>query len=545
MKQFLFIVCLFFSLSAQAQERGIEEVQSRFDGRRGDVFAVVVGISEYSASGIRDLSYADQDARAFAAFLQSEKGGRVPEENIRLLLDERATYVEIRSALLDWLPIQANKRNHTAIVFFAGHGVLQHNTPLFLAHNTNPQKLVGSSVSMDKVNEAFELIEADRKLFFGDTCHSGALLVEQVASRSYTGNLMVDRLKGKGRAIITSSKDSENSYESNKLRAGLFTHSLLEGLNGAADSDNDGYVTLNEAYEYTYNSVADLAKSIGKLQHPRMQMDVDGVVLLSQVKQAVQKQTLRISVNEDASLFLNGEASGALKADQSIALDLTPGTHSIRAEASGYQSVTQTITVNPNTEAFINLSLSKTEQIYRGGDMVYVSDFGFWIDKYEVTNAQFAEFVGETGHRTSRYAGDSRFNGANHPVVGVSFGDAEAYCEWAGKRLPTSEEWQQACTGTDGRIYPWGNQAPDFSSANYAKIVGQTRVVGGYPKGASPYGALDMAGNVWEWTASARGTDRATHGGSWINGADNIRCTIRLYSYPDLQYSTIGFRCVR
>ncbi|OGG48432.1 MAG: hypothetical protein A3F84_14700 [Candidatus Handelsmanbacteria bacterium RIFCSPLOWO2_12_FULL_64_10] len=109
-----------------------------------------------------------------------------------------------------------------------------------------------------------------------------------------------------------------------------------------------------------------------------------------------------------------------------------------------------------------------------------------------------------TGHSASFLANDSNYNGPQHPVVGVSWEDAKAYCEWAGKRLPTEEEWQQACQGRDGREYPWGN---GFGSGR-ANIEGfregflQTAPVGSYPNGASPYGAMDMAGNVWEWTSS-------------------------------------------
>ena len=137
----------------------------------------------------------------------------------------------------------------------------------------------------------------------------------------------------------------------------------------------------------------------------------------------------------------------------------------------------------------------------------------FYIDKYEVTNAHFQQFVQAMGHRTqAERAGDNmtwrapRGSGSSiagleqHPVVRVSQEDAKAYCTWAGKRLPTEAEWEKAARGTDGRIYPWGNQF-DSKRGNFAGRTKGTVPVGSYEGGQSPYGAHDMAGNVWEWVA--------------------------------------------
>jgi len=127
---------------------------------------------------------------------------------------------------------------------------------------------------------------------------------------------------------------------------------------------------------------------------------------------------------------------------------------------------------------------------------------GYWIDRTEVTNAQYHKCV-EAGHcREAMCQIDDNLNAPDQPVACVDWDDAQEYAAWAGGRLPTEAEWEKAARGTDGRIYPWGNSAPNCDKGNYGDCLGHyPAVVGSYPLGASPYGALDMAGNVWEWVA--------------------------------------------
>lgn len=185
----------------------------------------------------------------------------------------------------------------------------------------------------------------------------------------------------------------------------------------------------------------------------------------------------------------------------------------------------------------------------------------YWIDRTEVTNDMYRQCVaaggcGEPAH-SPRY---SMSDHGNHPAVGVSWDQAVAYCAWAGRRLPTEAEWEKAARGTDGRLYPWGNGEPDESRLNFDQRVDDTVGVGSYPAGASPYGALDMAGNVWEWTADGYdegyyansphenppGGDsvnrRVLKGGSWNTHAHNVRSGNRFWGYPS-RNDTDGFRC--
>ena len=188
----------------------------------------------------------------------------------------------------------------------------------------------------------------------------------------------------------------------------------------------------------------------------------------------------------------------------------------------------------------------------------------FYIDKYEVTNKQYAKFCSETGHRQPKFSDDPRLNAPDQPAVGVNWEDAEAYAVWAGKRLPTATEWEKAARGTDGRLYPWGNAYDpargnfddggnmDGSSDGYAMT---SAPVGNFTSGISPYGLHDMAGNVWEWVTeqhtehseTINGKIYAIRGGSWTNGAGDTRATIA-YIYPAQcsdHSSSVGFRCVK
>lgn len=175
----------------------------------------------------------------------------------------------------------------------------------------------------------------------------------------------------------------------------------------------------------------------------------------------------------------------------------------------------------------------------------------FWIDKTPVTNAEYARFVAATGHKPpEHWKGKTPPKKiADHPVVYVSWRDAVAYAEWAGKRLPTEEEWEKAVRGTDGRKYPWGDEF-DSSLCNTDKSgIGTTTAVGKYsPAGDSPYGCVDMAGNVWEWCADWYDEDenyKVLRGGSWQYGPNFARCATRDWDRPDNASYFIGFRCAR
>lgn len=206
-------------------------------------------------------------------------------------------------------------------------------------------------------------------------------------------------------------------------------------------------------------------------------------------------------------------------------------------------------------------------------EMLAIDSAGMRLDAYEVANRQMAVFLNEMGNPRVRGVAlvaigsshglieeiDGVFRPkrgfADHPVVEVSFAGAQAYCEWAGKRLPTESEWHQACAGPELFTYPWGD---DFNPADpergkWANILGaadgfaRTAPVGNFPAGRSPYGVWDMGGNVWEWTVGPEGKP-ILRGGSWSNSHLFARCIKRddpNASHSFYKSSSVGFRCAQ
>lgn len=171
----------------------------------------------------------------------------------------------------------------------------------------------------------------------------------------------------------------------------------------------------------------------------------------------------------------------------------------------------------------------------------------FWIDQTPVTNAQYAEFVKKTGRRhPTHWSADGPPQAEkDHPVVNVTFADAEAFAAHAGKQLPTPAQFEKAARGTDRRKYPWGDEVGLRTSNTKEAGVGGTTPVDKFPRGRSPFGCFDLAGNVLHWTrgvADAKKGTRVLKGSSWkiYLGA----CSWSNEADPEKKQDDVGFRCV-
>ncbi len=300
-----------------------------------------------------------------------------------------------------------------------------------------------------------------------------------------------------------------------------------------------------------------------------------------------QKGSVKIfSTPTNADIYLDSKKVGVTPKALS---ELEPGNYTLTIKKEGYEVYTQRLRIKRGTLPDIYVTLvSEYMALIPAGDFLMGSDDGdsdekpvhtvyldaFYLDKYEVTNAQFKKFLEANPQwRKDRIArkyhdGDylNDWNGMNypsgeadHPVVYVSWYAAATYAQWAGKRLPTEAEWEKAARGgLAGKKYPWGDSV-DSSKANYNRPVGSTTLVGKYPPNG--YGLYDMACNVWEWCSdwydknyyssspsnnppgAASGQFRVVRGGSWASRSIDMRAASRDYSKPNVTADNIGFRC--
>jgi formylglycine-generating enzyme required for sulfatase activity len=172
----------------------------------------------------------------------------------------------------------------------------------------------------------------------------------------------------------------------------------------------------------------------------------------------------------------------------------------------------------------------------------------FYIDRFPVTNVDYKEFVEATGHAEPSHwrRGVWPEGKADHPVVNVNWESAAAFAKWAGKRLPAEIEWEKAARGIDGRRWPWGNEFDSNKCNTSESGIFDTTPVGKYsPAGDSPFGASDMAGNVWEWIGGKLSPLRMPlRGGNWLDGLVEAQTFSRRMHTPRRKNDFVGFRCV-
>lgn len=261
-----------------------------------DRYAVIIGISSYTDDAIPNLKYAAEDAQAVHDALI--RHGDYKKENIKLLLNEQATYREIKSALGTFLPRSAQK-DDAVFIYFAGHGCpdVDHSgdnpedkiTKYLAPCDAHRDDLYSTAFPMDDLSAMFKRIESQYVVMALDTCYSGQAgqgrTFETVNTRAVLSNAFLNRIAGQGRVVITASDINELSMELDAFGHGIFTHYLVAGLKGEADLDADGAVSVQELYDYLAERVTKDAMSAGGRQHPLFRGALPGKLPLTRVQE--------------------------------------------------------------------------------------------------------------------------------------------------------------------------------------------------------------------------------------------------------------------
>jgi len=247
---------------------------ARGDMPQGDLYSLVVGISKYSNPGVPPLKISDKDARDFAEFLGTPKD-LFRECKVTLLTNERATKIEVEKHLFYGLR-QAGK-DDTVILFFSGHGAVdpyQAGDFFFLTYDSDPDFLAPTAVHMSGLN-FLKRIDCPRVLLIADACNAGGFSARGAKLAVAPFKTFIQQFtSSSGKVILTSSRPDEYSLEKSGMSNSVFTHYLLDGLRGRADTDGDGLVTISEAYRYVYEKTK---IESGGVQHPQFEGTVEGI----------------------------------------------------------------------------------------------------------------------------------------------------------------------------------------------------------------------------------------------------------------------------
>jgi|GEM_PF-583394 len=563
------------------------------DLKQPEAYAVVIGISQYREEVIPKVPYAVKDAEAIAHLLEKQAG--IPKSHIRLLPDARATSADLHT-VGEWLKMRV-KPDSTVYVYYAGHGTPNPKTgEAYLVpwdgHPDYPKGLY----PLNDLYAALNQLPAKDVIVLLDACFSGAEGRSVLAKGARPMVLSMEHpLLAAGKVLVLAAATGQQiSSDYDKAGHGLFTHALLMGLQGGADTDKNGLVTLKELYPYVKKQVSETAvEELNREQTPVLlpgeevlatkgefpiaRVIPGGPVSLKQELKALEEQERHVDeLAKQETLKRQIEEKKRQIEEKKKKLEVGKGMPYETPRQQGRELTGQDgapMVLVPAGEFLYG------DGILFGSNGVRWSLPAFYIDKYEVSTRLYATFIQDTRQpwwMTLFSAWQSAFTSVNHydrrgkktaqprdwsqqvalvgsgdrPVVNVTWHDADAYCRHYGKRLPTENEWEKAARGTDGRTYPWGNEEPSSRHALFNTEwngYGTLATVESYEAGKSPYGLYHMAGNVWEWTGSNYiGSSKVLRGGSWINDAGNVRSADRVGGTPsEGGNNNYGFRCAQ
>lgn len=516
-------VLLDLLLSACAMLSSLPAWAAVQDLKQPNAYAVVIGISQYREEVIPKVAYAVKDAQAVASLLETQGG--IPKTHIRLLTDSKATGNDLRS-VGDWLRMRV-KPDSTVYVYYAGHGTPNPQTgEAYLVPWDGHPDYPSGLYPLKDLYATLNALPTKDVIVMLDSCFSGAAGRSVLAKDTRPMVISMENpLLASGKVIVLAASTG-NQVSSDYARGehGLFTHYLLAGLNGEADADHDGIVTLKEIFPYVHDSVAQAA--VDELNREQTPVLLPGEEMLGKrIAQPLAQVADKPKPQEPKPIQ--------------------------EARARPYEAPRQAGREITGKDGAPMVLVPEGEFLY-GSNNQRLTLSAYYIDKFEVMTAQYAKFMAETGTKEPAYWETSvPVGNGQKPVIGVTWDDADAYCRHYGKRLPTEQEWEKAARGTNGRKYPWGNDQPSGRYANYGKdrsdnfYNDRLAPVGNYEAGKSPYGIYDLAGNVWEWTDSDEGSYKVLRGGSWFLNANYLESTFRYRWIPARGHLDLGFRCIQ
>ncbi len=518
--------------------------------KQSNAYAVVVGISQYSEEVIPRVSYAVKDAQAIAALLETQAG--IPKTHIKLLTDSKATLSGLRNHLGEWLRLRV-KPDSTVYVYFAGHGTpnLQTQSGAIVPWDGHPDFPAGL-YPLKELEDTLSALPTKDVIVFLDSCFSGGAGRSVLPKGARPMGLQYPVLSTGQVMVLAAATGTQISSDYDKAQHGLFTHFLLAGLKGEADADKDQIVTLRELVPFVKERVAHTAvEELNREQTPTLLPGEEALMARSGIPLA--------------RVVPGGEARPVPVPAQAMEVARAPAYETppvnLPKEMTGKDGAPMALV--PAGDFLMGSAADGPEH------RVYLDLF--YMDKFEVTAARYAKFMAATGRAQPFFWEEVNLTSdGERPVIGVDWNDADAYCKWAGKRLPTEAEWEKAARGIDKRTYPWGNDDPTSQLANYSvdgkrawQGMSTLSPVGSFEEGKSPHGIYDLAGNVWEWVADwydasyyrfspdrnppgpSKGPMKSIRGGAWLTPGNNMRMSRRNFDPPVNRFLYVGFRCAQ
>ncbi len=539
------LISLLFSSSSWSAGRGIvplsiKDKSGKQIGLYRESHALVIGVSEYT-NGWPRLPGVLEDIREVKAALEAQ--------GFNVIVVQNPTQRQMEDAFKSFINKYGGGKDNRLLFYFAGHGHTLKPTYggemgyIVPVDAPDPSKDEAGfrerAMDMQMIEVYARRIQSRHAIFIFDSCFSGSLFA---MSRAIPEAIEM-KTSRPVRQFITAGTAQQTVPDKS-----IFRSQFVRALKGEADMNKDGYVTASELGQYLEDTVTNYSKKsqtpqYGKIRDPNLDQG-DFVFPLQMAKalpdvkaerKKIEEERLKLaeeSKTVDAQMKLNEEKK---KLDEER--------QKLQKKREEMAKLEQPKSVEkPSTAPAGMVSIPGGEYLAGQADESDNQPRGmvvnkFFIDQYEVTQAEFERVIGNN---------PSYFKGSNLPVDSVTWNEADQYCKKVGKRLPTEWEWEKAAKGGSNSIYAWGDNGD--LAGEYAwtgEDPGQrTHPVG--QKKPNGYGLYDMAGNVWEWTASDydnSGKTKVLRGGSWSGPRYDTRPASRYYSVPGDRIRNIGFRC--